>query len=51
LQPVKSDFEGVPIWLTVLLVLIALVASRPLTMLADRIFAARGAGGCPYERD
>jgi hypothetical protein len=51
LQPVKSDFEGVPLWLTVLLVLIALVASRPLTMLADRIFAARGTAGCPYERN
>jgi hypothetical protein len=51
LQPVKSDFDGVPIWLVVLLVLIALVASRPLTMLADRIFAARGAAGCPNERD
>jgi hypothetical protein len=51
LQPVKTDFDGVPIWLVVLLVLIALVASRPLTMLADRIFAARGAAGCPNERD
>ncbi len=51
LQPVKTDFDGVPVWLTVLLVLIALVASRPLTMLADRIFAARGAAGCPNERD
>jgi hypothetical protein len=51
LQPVKSDFDGVPVWLTILLVLIAVVASRPLTMLADRIFAARGAAGCPNERD
>lgn len=51
LQPVKNDFDGVPIWLVVLLVLIALVSSRPLTMLADRIFAARGAAGCPNERD
>jgi hypothetical protein len=51
LQPVKTDFQGVPVWLTVLLVLIALAASRPLTMLADRVFAARGAGGCPNERN
>jgi hypothetical protein len=51
LQPVKTDFGGVPVWLTVLLVLIALVSSRPLTMLADRIFAARAASGCPEGRD
>ena len=51
LQPVKTDFDGVPIWLTVLLVLLALGASRPLTMLADRIFAARAASGCPDGRD
>jgi hypothetical protein len=51
LQPVKTDFDGVPVWLTVLLVLIALAASRPLTMVADRIFAARGASGCPDNRD
>jgi hypothetical protein len=51
LQPVKTDFDGVPVWLTVLLVLVALGASRPLTMLADRIFAARAASGCPDGRD
>lgn len=50
-QPVKTDFTGVPVWLTVLLVLIALGASRPLTILADRIFASRGAGGCPNGGD
>lgn len=49
--PVVKTFEGVPIWLTVLLVLIALVSSRPLTALADRIFAARVAGGCPTGGD
>lgn len=50
LAPVRSDFDGIPLWLTILLVLIALVSSRPLTMLADRIFAARAAAGCPNER-
>jgi hypothetical protein len=51
IAPVKSDFDGVPLWLAILLVLIALVSSKPLTMLADRIFAVRGgAAACPDER-
>lgn len=47
--PVLQTFEGVPVWLVVLLVLAALVSSRPLMALADRIFAARVVGGCPDE--
>lgn len=49
---VQTTFEGVPIWLVVLLMIAALVSSRPLTAAADRLLAARaGAGGCPEERD
>jgi hypothetical protein len=44
----RSDFEGVPLWLVIMLLLIALALSRPLVMAADRLFAARGvAGACP----
>jgi hypothetical protein len=44
----SNDFAGVPLWLVVLLMLIALVSSRPLVMAADRLLAARGAAGaCP----
>ncbi|MEX2538623.1 MAG: hypothetical protein WD646_08220 [Actinomycetota bacterium] len=46
--PVSSDFDGVPLWLVVVLLLIALASSRPLVMAADKLFAARGpAGACP----
>jgi hypothetical protein len=45
---VSSDFDGVPLWLVVLLLLVALASSRPLVMAADKLFAARGpAGVCP----
>jgi len=49
--PVVKVFEGVPLWLVFLLMLIALVSSRPLTAFADRIFAARVAGRCPLEEN
>jgi hypothetical protein len=51
IEPVRVAFGGVPLWLVIALVLLALASSRPLTILADKVFAARaGAGRCPYER-
>jgi hypothetical protein len=48
--PVNVTFSGVPVWLVVLLVIAAFVLSRPLTALADRVFAATAGGaGCPDE--
>jgi hypothetical protein len=48
--PARSAFHGVPVWLVVLLVAVALVSSRPLTILADRLLSARaGAVRCPDE--
>jgi hypothetical protein len=45
------DFDGVPVWLVALLVIVAFVSSRPLTALADRLLAARAGGGCPEGRN
>ncbi|MGH2758080.1 MAG: hypothetical protein ACRDKJ_00790, partial [Actinomycetota bacterium] len=49
IETTPASFSGVPIWLVVLLVLAALFSSRPLMALADRLLAARAAGGCPDE--
>lgn len=46
---VVKTSEGVPLWLVILLMLIAFASSRPLTAFADRVFAARVAGRCTYE--
>lgn len=43
------SFNGIPVWLFVVLVLAALLSSRPLTAIADRLLLARLAGGCPDE--
>jgi hypothetical protein len=44
----STDFEGVPLWLVIVLLLVALASSRPLVMAADRLFAARGVvAACP----
>ena len=49
---VSTTFEGVPVWLVVLLMIAAFVSSRPLMALADRLLSARaGAGGCPNGGD
>jgi hypothetical protein len=48
---VSMDFDGVPVWLVALLVIVAFVSSRPLTALADRLLAARAGGGCPEGRN
>ncbi|HYZ91779.1 MAG TPA: hypothetical protein VFA34_05220 [Actinomycetota bacterium] len=51
-QQVSTTFEGVPVWLVVLLMIAAFVSSRPLMALADRLLSARaGAGGCPNGGD
>ena len=47
--PVVKTSEGVPLWLVILLMLVAFASSRPLTAFADRVFAARVAGRCTYE--
>jgi hypothetical protein len=50
LTQVRTTFEGVPLWLVILLVILAFASSRPLTAAADRLLSARaGAGGCPDE--
>lgn len=50
--PVKITYEGVPLWLVIGLVLLAFALSRPLTMAADKLLAARVGGTvCPYEED
>jgi hypothetical protein len=49
IAPARTTYEGVPVWLVVLLVLAAFASSRPLTMAADRIFAARASTTCPDE--
>jgi hypothetical protein len=50
IEPVKTTYQGIPVWLVVLMVLLALASSRPLTAFADRVFAAAGAGRrCPDE--
>ena len=52
LSPVRTTFQGVPVWLVVLLVIGAFVTSRPLMAVADRLLAAgAGAAGCPDEKD
>jgi hypothetical protein len=44
----STDFEGVPLWLVIVLLLVALASSRPLMWAADRLFAARGVvAACP----
>ena len=44
----STDFDGVPLWLVIVLLLVALASSRPLVMAADKLFAARGvAAACP----
>jgi hypothetical protein len=44
----SNDFDGVPLWLVIVLLLVALASSRPLMMAADRLFAARGVvAACP----
>lgn len=44
----STDFEGVPLWLVLVLLLVALASSRPLMWAADRLFAARGVvAACP----
>jgi hypothetical protein len=48
--PTVKDFKGVPVWLVVLLVLLAFATSRPLMALADRLLFARGGGDCPEGR-
>ncbi len=49
---VSTTFEGVPVWLVVLLMIAAFVSSRPLMALADRLLSARaGASGCPNGGD
>jgi hypothetical protein len=46
--PASGSFQGVPVWLVVLLVLAAFASSRPLMAVADRLLSARvGAGNCP----
>jgi hypothetical protein len=49
--PVVKTSDGVPLWLAILLMLVAFASSRPLTAFADRVFAARVAGRCIYETD
>ena len=49
IESTPAVFNGVPVWLVVLLVLLAFASSRPLTAFADRLFASRAAGRCPYE--
>jgi hypothetical protein len=45
---VRTTFDGVPVWMVILLMLAAFVASRPLTALADRALSGRGGSvGCP----
>ena len=47
----QTDFNGVPLWLVIVLVLLAFISSRPLVMLADRLLAARVGGvACPEGR-
>ncbi|MEX2393496.1 MAG: hypothetical protein WD826_03345 [Actinomycetota bacterium] len=47
---VVTRFEGVPLWLVILLMLASFVLSRPLSGVADRVLAAKGAGAaCPEE--
>ena len=48
---VAKTFSGVPVWLVVVLVLLALASSRPLTMLADRVLARGGGTSCPEGAD
>ncbi len=44
----STNYEGVPLWLVIVLLLVALASSRPLMMAADRLFAARGVvAACP----
>ncbi len=49
IETTPTSFTGVPVWLVVLLMLLAFVSSRPLMALADRLLAVRAAGGCPDE--
>jgi hypothetical protein len=46
-----KGFTGVPLWLVIVLVLLAFVSSRPLMAVADRLLSARAAAGCPDEGD
>ena len=47
--PARVSYDGVPVWLVALLMIVAFVSSRPLTAFADRVFAARSGGRCPAE--
>jgi hypothetical protein len=52
LAPVRTGFDGVPVWLVVVLVIAAFVSSRPLMAVADRLLSARAAAAaCPEGRD
>jgi hypothetical protein len=49
-SPTVKNFSGVPVWLVIVLVLLAFVTARPLMAVADRLlFARRSAAVCPEE--
>jgi hypothetical protein len=49
--PTIKDFNGIPVAIMVLLVLVAFATSRPLMAAADRLLFGRGAAGCPEGLD
>jgi hypothetical protein len=46
--PALKNFTGIPVWLVILLVLLAFATARPLMALSDRLLFARGgSSACP----
>jgi hypothetical protein len=47
----RTSFEGIPLWLVIVLMIAAFLLSRPLSALADRALSrGGGAVACPLEK-